>query len=109
MAPSEHACDASHVGTSVDADALGLGDFSFSGIPGIVGQLEFRTDRPSGDDSCAAVIVRHVVGMTVPNAEPTTTPAAPDAIIVQPFAMIVVIIAVLVPLVDHQGACTLDP
>src|SRR5271155_2781268 len=109
MAPGEHAFDASHVGTSVDADALRLGDFFFSGIPGIIGQLEFGTDGPSCDDSCAAVIARHVVSMIVPNAEATTTSATPDAIIVQPFAVIVVIIAVLVPLVDHQGARALDP
>src|SRR5271170_7196083 len=109
MAPGEHAFDASHVGTSVDADALGLGDFSFSGIPCIVGQLEFGTHRPGRDDSCAEVIARHVEGMTVPNAQATTTSAASDAIIVQPLAMVFVIIAILVPFVDHQRARALDP
>src|ERR1700691_5686564 len=105
----EYAFDASHVGASVDADALGFGDFSLSGIPGIIGQLEFGTDRPVRDQPRAAVIARHVVGDTVPNAYATTTPTPPEAIVIQPFAMIFMIIAALVPLVDHHGAGALDP
>src|SRR5271156_1152351 len=109
MAPAENAFDASHVGASVDADALGLGDLFRSGVPCVVREIEFRTDRPGRDDSRAAVIARHVVGVPVPNSEATTTSAASDAIIVQPFAVILVIIAVFVPAIDHQGARALDP
>ena len=105
----EDTFDTGHIGTGVYADALGFGDLSLPGVPSIVGHLEFRADRPSGDDSRAAIIAGYVVSMTVRNAEPTTTPALPDAIIIQSFAVVVVIIAVLVPLVDHQGTRALDP
>ncbi len=93
----------------MDADPLGFGNFSFPCVPCVVGQFEFPADRSGGDDSRAAEITGHVVRVAVPNAEPAATPASPDAIVIQSFAVIVVIIAVLVPLVDHKRARALDP
>src|SRR6202030_2032432 len=106
---AENAFDTAQIGTGVNADALGFGHHAaIAGIPCIISQFKFGTNRPGGDDFVIAPIGGDVKFLTVPNTEPAVAASFTDFVIILRHA-VRVINAGAIHLIDDEIARAFDP
>ena len=95
--------------TGVNTVTFGFGNFPTGGVPFIVSQFKFRSNRAGGNDAPVAVIAGDIKFFAVPDAKSAAAAAFADAVIVHLLAVVLVVMLGGIHHVHDEAAILFDP